>query len=106
MKSKVLLGLLMVILLALLPIARWAPAEEKLAHPEVPRITCEELKQLMDKGVDLALVDTRFETSFKRGHIKRAINIPDTPLPPFTEEIIEMKLMMLPRDKLIVLYCD
>ena len=147
MKSKILLGLLIVILSALLacegqevrptptptepaasPVAVATPTpveeeiptprgpvrtptpevvpEEALYLPEVPRITCEELKQLIDEGVDLLLVDTRFEDSFERGHISGAINIPYTPLPPLTEEMVTERLLMLPRDKLIVLYCD
>lgn len=83
-----------------------AVPEEGLYLPEVPRITCEELKQLIDEGVDLVLVDNRFESSFERGHISGAINIPYTPLPPLTEEMVTERLLMLPRDKLIVLYCD
>jgi predicted sulfurtransferase len=107
MKNEVLVELMMVILLVLLlPMAGEGSPEEKLAYPEVPRITCEELKQLMDKEVALVLVDTRLESSFKRGYLKGAINVPDTSLSPITEEIIKGKLMMLPRDKLIVLYCD
>ena len=80
--------------------------EKRFALPKIPRITCEELKSLMDKEIDFGLVDTRLELSFKRGHLKGAINIPDTPRPPLTEKIIEMKLLSLPRDKLVVLYCD
>lgn len=121
MKGKIFGGLL--ILLLLLPIACKGPevtpleeevvtpipevlAEEGFALPEIPRITCEELKQVMDNGVDFVLVDTRLEFSFKEGRLKGAINISDTPLPPLTEEMITAKLLMLPRDKLIVLYCD
>lgn len=79
---------------------------EEVYLPEIPRITCEELKQAMDEGVGLVLVDTRIDFSFKEEHIPGAINIPDTPLPPLTEEMITAKLLMLPRDKLIALYCD
>lgn len=81
-------------------------AEEGFMLPEIPRITCEELKQSMDNEVDFVLVDTRFKISFKDGHLIGAINIPDTPLPPLTLEMIEAKLLELPRDKLIILYCD
>ena len=73
----------------------------------VPRITCEELKQMMDDGVELAVVDTRWEGAFKRGpHIKGAVNIPGAALPPMNDQIIEIKLMALPWDKTIVFYCD
>lgn len=73
----------------------------------VPMITCEELKKMMDEGAELALVDTRLESSFQREpHIKGAVNIPDTALPPMTEQIIEVKLTGLPWDQTIVFYCD
>jgi hypothetical protein len=80
--------------------------EEALYLPELPRVTCEELKQAMDDGLDLALVDTRMDLSFNDGHIPGALNIPDTPLPPLTEAMVMAKLMTLPMDRLIFLYCD
>ena len=79
-------------------------AKEQLAHLEVPQITCEELKHLMDEGADLVIVDTRWEGSYKMEHIKGAINIPDTPIPPVTQQIIDIKLMALPWDKTIIFY--
>jgi rhodanese-related sulfurtransferase len=82
-------------------------AEEQSAQEAVPRITCEELKRMMDEGVDLVVVDTRWEGSYKRGpRIKGAVNIPGAAMPPMTEQIIEIKLMALPWDKTIVFYCD
>ena len=73
----------------------------------VSLITCEELKQMMDEGADLVLVDTRLESSYKRDpRIKGAINIPDTALTPMTEQVIEIKLMELAWEKTIVFYCD
>lgn len=88
------------------PSLETASVEEVLYLPEIPRITCEELKQFMDEGTDLVLVDTRVDFSFNEGHLPGAINIPGTPLPPLTEEMIAARLLMLPRDKLVVLYCD
>lgn len=82
------------------------PSREQLVHPEISRITCEELKQWVDRGVSLTLVDTRWEGSFRREHIKGAVNIPDAPLPPLTEEIVAIKLESLPRSKPAVFYCD
>lgn len=78
--------------------------EENLVHPELPRVTCEELKQLMDEGANLLLVDTRGESHFKKEHITGAINIPNNPFPPFTEQMIEIRLGMLPQDRLIIFY--
>jgi 3-mercaptopyruvate sulfurtransferase SseA len=64
----------------------------------IPRITAEELKKLMDEGADLVVVDTLYPYWYKRGHIKGAINFP------WAESIKEP--ITLPRTKLVVLYCD
>jgi rhodanese-related sulfurtransferase len=82
------------------------PSKEPIVHPEISRITCEELKQWMEEGVSLTLVDTRWEGSFRRERIKGAVNIPDAPLPPVTEEIVAIKLESLPRNKPAIFYCD
>ncbi|HEY5567895.1 MAG TPA: rhodanese-like domain-containing protein [Gammaproteobacteria bacterium] len=88
-----------------------AGAEEKvltddgvvLAHPEVPRITAEELRQLIDEKADVVIVDTRDALSYEYGHIPGAINIYyDPTADPTTRELI---LVALPGDKLIALYC-
>lgn len=74
-----------------------------LAHPEVPRITAEELKKLIDGNSDIVIVDTRDSLSYEYGHIPGAINIYYDPNgDPMTRE---MTLVALPADKLIVLYC-
>ena len=80
-------------------------AEEGFAFPEIPRITCEELKQKMDRGDDFVLVDTRPERNFKGGYLEGAINIPNEPNPPLTEGWVKNKLLDIPKDKLIVFYC-
>jgi 3-mercaptopyruvate sulfurtransferase SseA len=64
----------------------------------LPRITAEELKKLMDEGADLVVVDTLYPYWYKKGHIKGAINFP------WAETIKEPTV--LPRTKLVVLYCD
>lgn len=64
----------------------------------VPRITIEELKKLMDDGADIMVVDTLYPYWYKRGHIKGAINFP------WAETIKEPTI--LPRNKLLALYCD
>jgi predicted sulfurtransferase len=82
------------------------PQTEKanVAHPEVPRITAKELKQLMDEKGEYILVDTRNSYSYDYGHIEGAINIYYDPQgDPFPRK---MMLRALPRDKLIIFYCD
>ncbi len=88
-------------------------AKQGFALPEIPRITCEELKQMMDRGDDFVLVDTRSaEWGYNLGHLPGAINIQNELVPPALPEDMEeapielMKLMMLPKDKLIIFYCD
>ncbi len=80
------------------------PPEEDVVLPNIPRITAEELKQMIDKGGDLVTVDTRDSGSYDAGHIKGAINIYYDPTSdPMARQ---MMLIALPMDKLIVTYCD
>ncbi len=71
---------------------------------EAPRITCQELKQLIDKGEKLVVVDIRGGGSYAPEHIKGAINISYDPSGDPMER--EMTLTALPMDKLMVIYCD
>jgi rhodanese-related sulfurtransferase len=94
-----------------------------LDYPEVPRITCEELKKLCDGNTKPVIVDTRDITSFNEEHIPGALNIPYDDMPvsaaidPYdlaglTEDNLDTGLRMdtkirwLPKDQLIVLYCE
>ena len=129
MKIHILIALIMVISLMFLPIACTPeaietsgatdtqvpiipPSSEELAKdnfvlPEIPRILCEQLKQMMDRGDDFVLVDARASNNFKRGYIPGAINIPeDNPSPPFTEEWVNDQLTALPKDNMTIFYCD
>ena len=78
--------------------------EVYVAHPELPRITAEGLKKLMDEKGEYVLVDSRDSASYNKGHIKGAINIHYDPSgDPMARE---MTLMALPMDKLIIIYCN
>lgn len=78
--------------------------EEKVAFPEIPRISVENLKQMIDKGEDFVLVDVRDAGSYAAGHIKGAINIYyDATADPMDRQ---MMLMALPMEKMVVTYCD
>jgi len=82
-------------------------AAQGFALPEIPRITCEELKQMMDGGDDFVLVDTRsVEWGYNTGHLPGALSIPNQAEPPYTEEWVTMQLEGLPTDELIIFYCD
>ncbi|HEV2912046.1 MAG TPA: rhodanese-like domain-containing protein [Pyrinomonadaceae bacterium] len=63
----------------------------------VQRITTAELRDALEKGTAM-VVDVRSPESYKSGHIKGSINIPETEIARRKDE--------LPRDRKIVLYCS
>ncbi len=65
--------------------------------PNVPRISPEELKEKLDAGAEVVIIDVRSKEEFDQGHIPGAISIP--------YEEIETRYRELPRDKEIVTYC-
>lgn len=75
-----------------------------MENKEVPRITCEDLKQLMDKGEKLVIIDTRASSSYRAEHIKGAINIHYNPAGDPVER--GMTFTALPADRPLVIYCD
>jgi rhodanese-related sulfurtransferase len=79
-------------------------AKEDVVLPNIPRVTPEELKQMIEKGESVVVIDTRDSGSYDAGHIKSAININYNPTSDPTER--QMMLIALPMDKLIVTYCD
>jgi rhodanese-related sulfurtransferase len=85
-----------------------SPTQEELAAlkvklPELPRITCEQLKGMIYKGNGKTpiIVDTRHPTIKSLGCIPLAINIP--PIPANEQE---KKLLSLPHDRPVIFYCD
>ena len=82
------------------------PSSEELAAqgfllPELPRVTCEQLKQMIDDGEPLLVVDTRIEFFFNAGHIPQSVNIIYKP-----DEEEPEGFLALPKDKPIIFYCD
>lgn len=84
--------------LALVLVAPAAAAENQPAEG-IEWVTPDELKGAVDAGAGLIIVDVRSETSYKKGHIPGAINIPYEVIK--SNENIGVK----PED-MIVLYCD
>ena len=75
----------------------WLMYIDALAQ-EIRYITPEALKELTENDGDTVLiVDTQPKAAYKMGHIKGAINFPWAP---------EIKNPDLPRDRILVLYCD
>ncbi|MEO0146944.1 MAG: rhodanese-like domain-containing protein [candidate division WOR-3 bacterium] len=75
-----------------------ALAEEPPAEG-IEWVTPEELKEAIDAGAGLIIVDVRSEASYKKGHIPGAINIP-------YEVIKANQNIGIKPDDMIVLYCD
>jgi len=71
--------------------------------PELPRITAEGLKHMIDSGEPVVVVDTRLPMFFNGGHIPESVNIPIV-----TSGDLEdpQAFTDLPRDRAIVFYCD
>jgi guanyl-specific ribonuclease Sa len=76
-------------------------AEQEFKSPELPRITAEKLKQFIDNGEPLVVVDTRIEFLFNMGHLPQSIDIPPRP-----EDEQTTRFLTLPKDRLIIFYCD
>jgi len=79
-------------------------AGEDVVLPDLPRISVEELKKMVDEDADIVVVDTRDGGSYAAGHIKGAINIHYDVTSDHMQR--QMMLIALPMDKLIVTYCD
>lgn len=88
------------------------PSTEELARnnfvlPEIPRILCEKLKQMMDESEIFTLIDARTNADYKLGHIPGAVNIPnDDPSPFYTQEWVNDQLDSLPQNEMVIFYCD
>lgn len=117
------LGLLTLLFLFLFPVACTGqqpvtttqvpgpPSPEELAEqgffsPEIPRVTCEELKQMMDNEEDFTLVDVRFKYFYDEQHLPGAIFIQSDTTPLITQQWIDNQLGKLPKDENIIFYCD
>lgn len=64
---------------------------------DIKRISVEEAKKAFDSGEGL-FIDSRSNASYKRKHIKGAINIPLADL--------ESRYKEVPKDKKIIIYCS
>ena len=93
-------AVLMIWITLLLAACASVPTQPKICEPtdNIPRIGAQEVKKLMDESADIVVVDTLYPYWYRKGHIKGAINFP------WAETIKEP--IILPRTKLLVLYCD
>ena len=72
-------------------------------HEKIPRITIEELKNLMDRKADILIVDTHHRALYERKHIRGAISIPWAMLGIAWEDVQKLPK---DKDKPIITYCD
>lgn len=71
-----------------------------VAQGDVPRISIQELKKMMDSGKPVTIIDAQSKDVYKAGHIKGAISLP------WRSQIPLEDVWNLPKDKPIVTYCD
>ena len=64
---------------------------------EIPCITPEELKKLIENKADIVVVDNQPKVAYDMGHLPEAVNFP------WASEI--RRPVNLPRDKVLILYC-
>ena len=109
MNIEALTGMALMLLITALPggaAAEQAPAAKEdanLPHPEVARISCEELRNMLDTKQDVVVVDTRDALSYEDAHIPTAINVYYNPISDPSER--QMTLVALPMNRPIVIYC-
>jgi rhodanese-related sulfurtransferase len=104
MKTKDFMALILIVSLLSIP-ALFAVPKEEMAMPEIPRISVDSLKQLIEKNdKSFVIVDTRDSGSYEAGHIKGAINIYYDPNGDPQDR--QLMLTALPMDKLVITYCD
>lgn len=70
------------------------------ANEDVPRISIAELKKLIDEKADIVILDAQLKEVYNKGHIRGARSFP------WSAEITSEDAQGLPKDKLIVVYCD
>lgn len=74
--------------------------ESKRIHEVLRIITIEQMKRLIDEKRGI-LIDARNRDEFQFGHIPGARNIPFLDFEQYIEELVDM-----PRDTLIIIYCN
>jgi Rhodanese-like domain len=72
-----------------------APAQPAPSGDGVTRITPAEARDFVEKGRAI-IVDVRGEESYRIGHVKGALWMPD----------VASRIKELPRDKMIITYCS
>jgi rhodanese-related sulfurtransferase len=69
-------------------------------HDEIPRIPIDDLKKMIDQKADIVILDAQLKEIYDSGHIKGALSLP------WKQELTFEDTASLPKNKLIVVYCD
>lgn len=69
------------------------------AREEVPRISIKKLKDMIDKEVEVAIIDVQPKAIYKKGHIKGAVSIP------WKSQLVLEDVWSIPGGVPIVIYC-
>jgi rhodanese-related sulfurtransferase len=70
------------------------------AAQDVPRISIQELKKMMDDGKPVTIVDVQPKDVYHEGHIKGAVSLP------WKAQISVDAVFSLPKNNPIIVYCD
>ena len=62
---------------------------------DVGRISVAELKGLLDAGSKVAIVDVRGKKSYEKGHLPKAISMPEADIPARHQELKKHPLLVL-----------
>jgi rhodanese-related sulfurtransferase len=66
---------------------------------DIPDLSAEELKKMMDGDTNLVVIDTRTQFEYARGRIPRSLFVPE-------EKFYALKLILPPvKDTALVFYC-
>jgi rhodanese-related sulfurtransferase len=75
-------------------------AGSTFAQIEIPRVTVQELKSMIDGGTGVVILDAQPKAVYEKGHIKGAISFP------WKARITMQETAALPHNKPILTYCD
>jgi rhodanese-related sulfurtransferase len=70
------------------------------AGEDIPRMSIEDLKTLMDNGADILIVDTQTKGVYGEGHIKRAFSLPSK------LNLSADDVEQFPINQTVILYCN
>jgi hydroxyacylglutathione hydrolase len=88
------------VLFAILTIFLLTGTVRAAAQADVPRISIQELKAMLDNGTPVTIIDAQPESIYAEGHIKGAVSLP------WKSQLDLEDVWSLPNDKPIVTYCD